>query len=235
MFQTGVCFFGVGMAQSDTVDKILDAAEQLFAQRGFSETSLRIITSEAGVNLAAVNYHFGSKNALIQAVFARFLTPFSQIIDVELNRYDAKEETPDVDALLKIFTLSIVRIPTRNKNGLAIFMRLLGLAYTQSQGHLRKYLETQYSKVFRKFMRMFREATPELSNVDRFWRIQFMLGATAFTMSSNEALGDILENELGVKSNTIDIVNRLVPFLTAGMTAEVPERPLIEDTKALTG
>lgn len=65
------------MAQSDTVDRILDAAEELFADRGFAETSLRMITSRAKVNLAAVNYHFGSKKSLIQAVFARFLTPFS--------------------------------------------------------------------------------------------------------------------------------------------------------------
>lgn len=45
------------MAQSETVERILDAAEQLFAERGFAETSLRLITSKAGVNLAAVNYH----------------------------------------------------------------------------------------------------------------------------------------------------------------------------------
>ena len=57
------------MSQSDTVQRILDAAEVLFAQKGFAETSLRAITSRAGVNLAAVNYHFGSKEALIQAVF----------------------------------------------------------------------------------------------------------------------------------------------------------------------
>lgn len=50
------------MAQSETVERILDAAEQLFAEKGFAETSLRLITSKAGVNLAAVNYHFGSKS-----------------------------------------------------------------------------------------------------------------------------------------------------------------------------
>lgn len=49
------------MAQSDTVTRILDTAEVLFAERGFAETSLRNITSKARVNLAAVNYHFGSK------------------------------------------------------------------------------------------------------------------------------------------------------------------------------
>ena len=63
------------MAQSDTVERILDVAEILFAEKGFAETSLRLITSKAQVNLAAVNYHFGSKKSLIQAVFSRFFPP----------------------------------------------------------------------------------------------------------------------------------------------------------------
>ena len=80
------------MAQSETVERILDAAEQLFAEKGFAETSLRLITSKAGVNLAAVNYHFGSKKALIQAVFSRFLGPFCASLDRELERRQTKPE-----------------------------------------------------------------------------------------------------------------------------------------------
>ena len=80
------------MAQSETVERILDAAEQLFAEKGFAETSLRLITSKAGVNLAAVNYHFGSKKALIQAVFSRFLGPFCASLDRELERRQAKAD-----------------------------------------------------------------------------------------------------------------------------------------------
>jgi len=60
-------------SRSDTKTRILDAAEKLFAERGFSETSLRLITSKAEVNLASVNYHFGSKKELIRAVLARYL------------------------------------------------------------------------------------------------------------------------------------------------------------------
>ena len=187
------------MAQSDTVDRILDAAEELFADRGFSETSLRMITSKAKVNLAAVNYHFGSKNALIHAVFARFLTP---------------------NQTLWALTESAVRMPQCNEKGISIFMRLLGLAYTQSQGHLRKFLEQEYSEPFSRFMRLLKEATPQLSSVDRYWRIQFMLGATAFTMSSSDALRDILQNKLGVETTVQEIAARLVPFLAAGMQAE---------------
>ncbi|MCF5816969.1 TetR family transcriptional regulator, partial [Pseudomonas sp. PA-1-2A] len=91
------------MAQSETVERILDAAEQLFAEKGFAETSLRLITSKAGVNLAAVNYHFGSKKALIQAVFSRFLGPFCASLDRELERRQAKaDHKPSLEELLEI-------------------------------------------------------------------------------------------------------------------------------------
>ena len=83
------------MAQSETVERILDAAEQLFAEKGFAETSLRLITSKAGVNLAAVNYHFGSKKALIQAVFSRFLGPFCASLERELDRREALTDKQD--------------------------------------------------------------------------------------------------------------------------------------------
>ncbi len=213
------------MAQSDTVDRILDAAEVLFAERGFSETSLRLITSKAKVNLAAVNYHFGSKNALIQAVFARFLGPFTALLRERLEQMlsQSNGKPVELEELLRIVTDTIISIPTRNKRGLSVFMRLLGLAYTQSQGHLRKFLEQQFSTEFRLVMRLVREATPELTSIERFWRIQFMLGSMAFTMSSIEALSSILENELGVDSQTRDVVNRLVPFLAAGMRAQPGE------------
>ena len=209
------------MAQSDTVDRILDAAEELFAERGFAETSLRMITSKANVNLAAVNYHFGSKKALIHAVFARFLTPFSSTLEAAFDELEQKCQgtPPTLNQTLWVLTESAMRMPQRNEKGISIFMRLLGLAYTQSQGHLRKFLEQEYGQPFSRFMSLLKEATPELSAVDRYWRIQFMLGATAFTMSSSDALIDILDNKLGVQASVQEIAARLVPFLAEGMKA----------------
>lgn len=210
------------MAQSETVDRILDAAEELFAERGFSETSLRMITGRARVNLAAVNYHFGSKKALIQAVFARFLTPFCITLEQVLDELEAdfRPSPPSLEALLKALTQTVVAMPRHHERSVAIYMRLQGLAYTQSQGHLREFLENEYSRTFGRFMGLLKEATPQLTAVDRYWRIQFMLGATAFTMSSSEALSDILKNKLGVDTQVEEIVARLVPFITAGMQAD---------------
>jgi len=213
------------MAQLDTVSRILDTAETLFAEKGFSETSLRSITSKAKVNLAAVNYHFGSKKALIQAVFARYLDPFSERIDGEMNRLEAEYQDREIplDVVLSTFTSSILTMPSPTRNGLSVFMRLLGLAYTQAQGHMRGYLQDQYGPVFFRFTAMVKSASSELPDVERFWRLHFMLGAAIFSMSSLDALKDIAEKDFGEQTRVRDVVQRLIPFVSAGMSAPLPE------------
>ena len=151
------------MAQSDTVERILDAAEQLFAERGFAETSLRLITTRAGVNLAAVNYHFGSKKALIQAVFSRFLDPFCFNLERDLDQWQPRNgEEVSLEALLNLLVDHSLAIKPRHGNDLSVFMRLLGLAFSQSQGHLRKYLEQTYGRAFRRFLLLVNRAVPEI-------------------------------------------------------------------------
>ncbi len=209
------------MAQSETVERILDAAEQLFAEKGFAETSLRLITSKAGVNLAAVNYHFGSKKALIQAVFSRFLGPFCASLERELDRRQAKpEHKASLEELLEMLLDQALSVKPRSGNDLSIFMRLLGLAFSQSQGHLRKYLEEVYGKVFRRYMLLVNEAAPKIPPVELFWRIHFMLGATAFSMSGIKALRAMVENDYGVHTSIEQVMRMMVPFLAAGMRAE---------------
>jgi len=210
------------MAQSDTVTKILDAAEELFAEHGFAETSLRTITAKADVNLAAVNYHFGSKKALIQAVFERFLTPFSQMIESGLDRHQKESpETPlSVEEILQNVARAIAGVSQGDRRRLSIFMRLAGLAYTQGQGHLRKFLQSEYRGIFRRLMSLITTATPDLQPVERFWRFHFMLGATAFTMSSMESLQAIVEHDFDTKSTEEEIVALLLPFLAAGIRAK---------------
>lgn len=209
------------MAQSETVERILDAAEQLFAEKGFAETSLRLITSKAGVNLAAVNYHFGSKKALIQAVFSRFLGPFCASLERELDRRQASTESkPALEDLLVILVEQALTVKPRSGNDLSIFMRLLGLAFSQSQGHLRKYLEEVYGKVFRRYMLMLNEVAPKLPPLEVFWRVHFMLGAAAFTMSGIKALRGMAENDFGVDTSIEQVMRMMVPFLGAGMRAD---------------
>lgn len=209
------------MAQKDTAKSILNAAEELFSERGFAETSLRNITSKASVNLAAVNYHFGSKKELIQAVFARFLTPFCASLDDALAAYEAELDgaEPDFGKLLRLLSETALATGKGSSRRVGIFMRLLGLAYSQEQGHLRKFLRNEYGQVFARYMVLVTAASPELDDQERFWRIHFMLGATVFTLSGVESLTAMAEHDLGVATGIDGVIDRLVPFLSSGFQA----------------
>ncbi len=214
MFVIGGCFI---MAQKETVERILDSAEALFAERGFAETSLRTITGAAQVNLAAVNYHFGSKKALIQAVFERFLQPLAAEVEKRLSELEASGEIVTVKSLLQLLADAIYDVHGRNNNRATAFMRLLGLAYTQSQAHLRNYMSDHYGAVFNRFGQKLQVAMGSPSGQDIFWHIHFALGAAIFTLSNFDALRAMNENEAGQRASVDFIVTRLTAFMAAGL------------------
>lgn len=209
------------MANRNTVDKILDAAQSLFSERGFAETSLRMITSKAGVNLAAVNYHFGSKEALIQATFARFLTPFSREFREQLSCYvaDVGEDKVEITHMIAIMASSAQVIAGQRGQDVSVFMRLMGLAYSQAQDHLRKYLKEHYADVFKPFMRLLKTSCPEMKPIEWFWRIHFVLGTLAFIMSSVDSLQAMAASDLSVNSQFTDMIGYLATFVSAGLQA----------------
>ncbi|MBF8224253.1 MULTISPECIES: TetR/AcrR family transcriptional regulator [Halomonadaceae] len=212
------------MAQADTVTRILDTAEVLFAERGFAETSLRNITSKAKVNLAAVNYHFGSKKSLIQAVFARYLDPFTERFHAALDELEEEYRGRDIplETLLETMARTVLEVPAE-RNSLKVFMRLLGLAYSQAQGHLRRYIQEHYGGVFTRFTELVRRATPQLPDAERFWRLHFVLGSVIFTLSGLDALRDIAEQDYGEQVTVRDLIRRMRPVVVAAMQAPLPE------------
>ncbi|MFZ5722738.1 MAG: TetR/AcrR family transcriptional regulator [Pseudomonadota bacterium] len=208
------------MAQPDTIVRILDTAEQLFAERGFAETSLRTITSRAGVNLAAVNYHFGSKKALIQAVFERFLTPFCAALDAALDRRLAGEASGAIplDELFALIATTTTALHARNPPRSVVFMRLIGLAYNESQGHLRRYLGAQYGRTFGRLERLLAAAMPDLPREELFWRTHFALGSVLFTLSGLAPLSAIAAAEFGGGPPDFSAVAaRLQTFVASGI------------------
>lgn len=205
------------MAQKETVERILDAAEALFAERGFAETSLRTITGAAGVNLAAVNYHFGSKKSLIQAVFVRFLDPLVDEIERQLNQLQTEKAALTVEDLLQVLTSSVYEIHGKGSNRATAFMRLLGLAYTQSQAHLRNYLSGRYGNAFQHYLEHLKPALPGATAADLFWHTHFALGTAIFTMSNFDALRAMSQNDTGERTSVDFIVSRLTAFMAAGL------------------
>lgn len=205
------------MAQKETVERILDAAEVLFAERGFAETSLRTITSAAGVNLAAVNYHFGSKKALIQAVFVRFLDPLVTEVERQLDQMQASKAHLSVEDLLQLLARSVYDVHGKGSNRATAFLRLLGLAYTQSQAHLRRFLGERYGEAFQHYLAHLKPALPGATAEDLFWHTHFALGTAIFTLSNFDTLRAMAENEAGSRSNVDSIVKRLTAFMAAGL------------------
>lgn len=203
-----------------TQTKILDAAELLFAERGFAETSLRTITSRAKVNLASVNYHFGSKKSLIQAVFDRFLQSFTSELNGRLNDLERNSaEELQVEVLLDALIEPLLSLNDARKNAVSTFMRLLGRAYAETQGHLRRYVTERYGHVLVRFTHLFQKGYPSLTNDQIFWRLHYMLGSLIFTLAGSDALRQISEADFNRRLEVEDVIKEMVPFLAAGMKA----------------
>lgn len=199
------------MSQPETVNRILKAATSLFSERGFAETSLRTITGLADVNLASVNYHFGSKKDLIQAVFRRFLTPLSKELDRSLDELEASHvETPSIQQLLECVFASLMRATDELNEDPQRFMRLLGLAYTQSQEHLRHFIVDDFGQTYHRFTQCLARAQPDVDPVKFYWRLYFLLGAGVFTLSSFDAIRSILNADYEADTSMDEVVELMV-------------------------
>ncbi|RMH42303.1 MAG: TetR/AcrR family transcriptional regulator [Gammaproteobacteria bacterium] len=199
-----------------TKEKVLHAAEVLFAEHGFTETSLRQITERAGVNLASVNYHFGSKKALIQAVFERFLAAYFETVDERLIEIE-KNNQINARTILRAMGEALLSLDKMRPDGMSIFLKLLWRAYAESQGHLRKLMMLRHGHTARRFFRLVYQALPNRTPEDIFWRLHFAMGATVFALSGKRALSEISEDEFGVTSESEAIVERLVDFISGGL------------------
>ena len=205
------------VSKLDTKTRILDAAESLFAEHGFSDTSLRLITTRASVNLASVNYHFGSKKELIQAVIARHLELFMPLLNEKLTALCAQAEQPSLLDVFNSFVDPLLALEKQSKNGTVIFMQLLGRSYTDEQGHLRWYTTTHYGEVLANITKAILKANPTLSSQELFWRLHFTLGTAVFTMSSSGALMDIAKADFNQDIDVEGLIRKVIPYLASGM------------------
>jgi AcrR family transcriptional regulator len=222
-------------AASLTKERILDAAETLFMEHGFEATSLRAITTAADVNLAAVNYHFGSKEELFQAVLTRRLDPMNQERLALLTRLEATAAPHPLSCekiLLALFVpaLRLARDPARGGKN---FLRLLGRAYADPAPFIRQFLSEQYAVMIARFKAAFVRALPHLPKKELSWRLHFIMGALSYTLAGTDVLKLIAELNPRETDNDEILLRRLAPFLLAGLQAPLPD--LNEATRTLDG
>jgi AcrR family transcriptional regulator len=210
---------------SVTQAKILDTAEELFMEHGFEATSLRQITAAAGVNIAAVNYHFGSKEELFQTVLTRRLDPMNQERLALLARFE-REVAPRALSAEKILAamfipaLKLARDPERGGKN---FLRLLGRAYADPAPFIRQFLSEQYVVMITRFKAAFARALPHLPKKELSWRLHFVMGALSYTLAGTDALRLIAALNPRDSDNDEMLLRRLAPFLIAGLKAPLPE------------
>ncbi|EGQ7881495.1 TPA: TetR/AcrR family transcriptional regulator [Vibrio cholerae] len=205
--------------RSSTKEKILDVAEGLFAEYGFNDTSLRTITSKAGVNLASVNYHFGDKKTLVRAVLNRYLEAFMPEMKQSLERLNERDYY-DMAEVFEALRAPLRSLSELRPNGTSRFMLLIGRGYTDVQGHLRWFITNRYNDVLTLFTDSVLKANPNLTRETLFWRLHFTLGTCVFTMASSQALAEIAENDFGSKVDAKSVVDQLIPYLAAGVAAK---------------
>ncbi|MDP1635185.1 MAG: TetR/AcrR family transcriptional regulator [Gallionellaceae bacterium] len=211
----------------DTRERILDAAESLFVEHGFEATSMRTITGRAGVNLASVNYHFGSKDALIQEVFRRRLTWLNHERLRALDRVEAEAKGAALKPhqIVEAFFGVSLRMAADTEHGGHTFMRLLGRTYTEPTAFVRQFLADEYAAVVPRFKQALFRSLPDVPPEEILWRFHFMLGAMSYAIAGTDALQLVAEYELDEKDPGA-LARRLMPFLLGGLRAPLADQPV---------
>ncbi len=206
---------------NSTRERILSTAEQLFAESGIAATSMRSITAMARVNLAAVNYHFGSKEALIEAVYERRLEPLNKARLRNLNKLEkqyGKKAIP-ADEIIEAFVLPMLEISIGEGKQTLNIMRLISRTYSEAAKQFRKLFAESYHEVLDRYQvalaKTFPKLTPEVINL----RLQFTIGAMSHSFVESELLG-LISGETVTGEWIERQVHQLVPFVIAGFHAK---------------
>ena len=208
---------------ADTKQRILDTAERLFSDKGFPATSMRDITQEAGANLAAVNYHFGSKEALMIAVLERSTAPVNR---ARLERLDALEaaagDAPvQTEQIVRAFLTPVFEKWCEWGQGDPKFLKLVGRIHAEVDQELRAKFMKQFGTIRRRFTASFQRSLPELEPVEVHWRVLFLIGSMAYTMTWGAS---IIKTNDHARRDPTQILESLIQFATSGMAAaQVPQ------------
>jgi len=208
------------MAKVDTKDTLLDAAEHLFAEQGFGATSLRQLTARAGANLAAVNYHFGSKEELAREVLRRRIEPINR---ERRQRLDNMCRPARIEDIVRAFIEPALRpqdadpgaVPESRAAGLC---RVFGRISVEQPPFLREFFAEQFGELGQRFIAMLKEAAPDAPAETLWWRLHFTVGAMAHTLQSAHIVGQI-SNGACDPNNHEAIIEQLTAYAIGGFSA----------------
>ncbi len=208
----------IKIPQSESKRRLLDAAEQLFAERGFESVSVRDVTKLANANVAAVNYHFGSREGLIALVVARYITPVN---DERTMRLDALEKkwpgkVVPLEELIDAFVRPLAGLVRKSELSEQMFCKLMGRVFSLQGQALPPIVEEQMKMLADRFIKAFGRALPGLSQEELVWRIHFVVGSVIHMLLNQEMLHRLSSGASG-NPGMEGVIGRLVRFASAGL------------------
>jgi AcrR family transcriptional regulator len=202
---------------NNTKSKIMDVAEALFAKHGYEATSLRNITGAAKVNLAAVNYHFGGKETLLEAIYARRITPMNE---ERLSRLDALEKEHNVvpvESIVTVFVAPALKLSRDREQ--SHFIALLGRSYLEPTPIIQGKVRQMFDQVAERFRVAFAKSLPDVPPKELYWRMHFMVGVLAYCMAGTDMMRMIASSQISEANGPVMLFIGLVVFICLGMEA----------------
>ena len=201
----------------DTRQRLLDAAEKLFARSGLEGASLRQITGEANANLAAVNYHFGSKSELVRAVIERRLRPINEERLARLDVLEAAAVAPELRQIVQAFIEPALSLGLSEGREFFVF---IARAHGSPSPELREIVHDEVQLVAARYGAALGRCLPHLNPEQLFWRVHFVIGALCHTVINSELLETVTEG-LCRSDDRDNVLQRLVDFSVAGFAGPV--------------
>ncbi len=206
-----------------TRDRLLDVAEELFAEKGISGTSLRLLTRTAAVNLASVHYHFGSKEGLVDAVLERRASALNRERLADLARIEASSDgSPPVDAILRAFVAPGTRLLEELADRRALIVRLRGRLEAEPPELVESLVRKHFGSVCAHFLEALQRALPRLDKELVAERFRFCLATLSMTFSDTFDL-DTIPGHPPTPCHDARRADRLIAFLAAGLCADPGE------------
>ena len=218
-----------GEPQGGTKSRILETATRLFAERGLDAVALRDIAIDAGVNNAAINYHFHSKDLLIREVYRRLFAVLNEHRSRALDDCEvaASGKTLQPQDVVRALVEPMVHFSTSKKSGGVYLVRLLFHAYGLNRDFIDRSIIEQVDHIALRFVSAMEKAMPNANRAILFWRFDFAIGACQHILIDAQRGHRLkrLSDGMCDTDNNAQITEQLVSSITASFLGQVVRRP----------
>jgi AcrR family transcriptional regulator len=201
--------------EASTPQRLLAAAERLFAERGFNGVSIREIAAAAAVNPASVGYYFRGKEGLLAEVYRRHCRPMNEERFRLLAAAEGRARPPAIADVLEAFIRPALRL---TGDATAPVTRLRAVLSAENSALLDQLVAENFDQSSARFIDALGECLPHLTREDIYWRFHFLLGAVYYTASGPHRIRTLSQGRCD-PSDADAVIRELVPFLVAGLSA----------------